>query len=632
MLGGYMGNVLRVDLSLGRISKEPLSEEMARKYVGTMGLGGRVLYDEVPPWVEPFDPANRLIFSTGPVTGSMTQTAGRHTVITKSPMTGYFGDASCGGYWGAELKFAGYDQVIVQGKATKPVYIWINDGAAEIRDASAYWGMDARETDRALCRDLGDKAVQVSCIGPAGENLVRYAAIMHDDAGRAAGRCGVGAVMGFMKLKAIAVRGHKRVPVANPDALREAILKVTSYYKESPQVQGLHAGGTPGYFAVGWSIGDSMSYNWQNENFKEFSQEKISWPGGYDLILAKTATCYTCLIACRRIANSGPDGPRKIEQGAEGVEYETLTFFGPSCGVDDVYTINKANDLCNLYGMDTISTASTIAFAMESFEKGLIDSKDTDGLALRFGNGDAVVEMVGKIARREGFGSLLAEGSRRAARTIGRGSEDFAMQVKGLEIAAHDPRAFQAGGGPHYATTVTGGRHTEGISLAFENFGAVSEPLGCPQPWDKAKSDPLQMVLVTKLFEDWVCMLNSMGYCYFSTEGRYGGKDDELNHISAYNAVTGLQMSVQDSLLVGERILNLRKAFNMRHGCTRSEDTLPKRLLTESNKRAGGAVVNLSQSLPEMYRLRGWDPATSKPTRAKLHELGLDDVAQDLWG
>lgn len=630
MLGGYMGEVLRIDLSLGKVSKEPLTEEVARKYVGTYGTGGRVLYDEVPPWVEPFDPANRLIFSTGPVTGTMTQTAGRHTVITKSPLTGYFGDASCGGYWGAELKFAGYDQLIIQGRATRPVYVWINDGAAEIRDASAYWGKDARETDRALCSDLGDKAVQVSCIGQAGENLVRYACIMHDDAGRAAGRSGVGAVMGFMKLKAIAVRGHKKVPVANPDALREAMLNVISFYRQSEQVQGMHKGGTPGYFAVGWQVGDTMSYNWQNEHYGEYDPEKISWPGGYDLILSRTNTCYTCTIACRRVANSGPDGPNKIEQGVEGVEYENMTLLGANCGVHDIYCINKANDLCNLYGLDTISTGGTISFAMECFERGLIDAKDTDGVDLRFGNGNAVVEMVGKIARREGFGNVLAEGSRRASRMLGRGAEDYAIQVKGQEMAAHDPRSFQAGGGPHYATTVTGGRHTEGISVGFENFGAVSEPLALPEPWNK--SDTLKMVMVTKLFEDWVCMLNTMGYCYFSTEGRYGAKDDELNHIKAYNAVTGLQISVQDSLLLGERVFNLRKAFNMRHGCTRAEDTLPKRLMQESNKRAGGAVVNLTETLPEMYRLRGWDPTTSKPTRAKLHELDLDDVAEDLWG
>jgi len=630
MLGGYMGKNLRVNLSLGRISEEPLSEEMARKYVGAYGIGGRILYDEVPPWVEPFDPANRLIFSTGPVTGATTQTAGRNTVVTKSPLTGYFGDASCGGYWGAELKFAGYDNVIIHGKAPRPSYLWISESGVELRDASTYWGMDAREVDRAMCRDLGDKKIQISCIGPAGENLVRYAAVMHDDAGRAAGRGGVGAVMGFMNLKAIAVRGHKQVPVANVDALRQTMKDITIFYRKSEMVQALHRGGTPGYFAQGWQIGDTMSYNWQNENFKGYDPEKISWPGGFDAILAGTNTCYSCALACRRVSNAGPEGPYQIEQGMEGVEYENMTMLGSNCGVDNVWALNKINDLCNLYGLDTISAGSTIAFAMECYERGLIDKKDTDGIDLRFGNHDGEIEMLGKIARREGFGNILAEGSRRAAQIVGKGAEEYAIHVKGMEIAAHDPRSFPAGGGPHYAATVTGGRHTEAITVAYENFGAVSATLGCPEPWKK--SETKQMVYVTKLYEDWTSMLNMMGYCQFSGDGAYGAKDDESNHIKAYNAVTGLSISVQESLVIGERVFNLRKAFNMRHGCTRAEDTLPKRLMKEANKRAGGAVVDLSETLPEFYRVRGWDPVTSKPTRSKLHELDLDDVAQDLWG
>jgi aldehyde:ferredoxin oxidoreductase len=306
-----------------------------------------------------------------------------------------------------------------------------------------------------------------------------------------------------------------------------------------------------------------------------------------------------------------------------------MTMLGSNCGVDNIWALNKINDLCNLYGLDTISAGGTIAFAMECFERGLIDKKDTDGLDLRFGNADVEIELLGKIARREGFGNILAEGSRRAAGIIGNGAENYAIHVKGMEIAAHDPRSFPIGGGPHYAATVTGGRHTEAITVAYENFGAISAALGCPEPWKK--SDTKQMVYITKLYEDWTAMLNMMGYCQFSGDGAYGAKDDELNHVKAYNAVTGLQISVHDSLVIGERVFNLRKAFNMRHGCTRSEDTLPKRLMKESNKRAGGAVVDLSETLPEFYRIRGWDPATSIPTRDKLRELGLDDIAEDLW-
>jgi aldehyde:ferredoxin oxidoreductase len=628
MLGGYMGKILRVNLSTGKIWEQEEDEAFLIKYVGGYGTAGRILYDEVEPWIEPFDPENRLILTTGPVTGTAAQTAGRFTAVFKSPLSGYFGDSSCGGFWGPELKFSGYDMIVFTGRAPKPVFLYVDDGKAELRNASPYWGMDARNVDRAIKRDLGDKKVQVACIGPAGENLVRYAAIMHDEANRAAGRMGGGAVMGYKNLKAVAVRGHKKVPVADEDKLIAIMKEVTQFYAKDEGVKSFRAGGTPGYFATGWHIGDTGAYNWANEHWKEFDPETLSWPGGFEKILAGNRSCYNCAIACRRVSRKGEGKYALEEDNVEGPEYETQTMAGSICGITDIYALNKINDLCNLYGLDTISAGSTIAFAMELYERGIIDKNDTDGIELRFGNADAEIEMLKKITYREGFGNILAEGTRRASRMIGRGAERYAIQIKGVELAAHDPRAFQ-GGGPHYAATISGGRHTEGITVIWEPLGNPYPEIGITSPIDPKTTEGKGRL--AKLLEDWWCFINIGGWCLFSSDVlRYCGKMSY--YTETLTAVTGVHFTVQDAMIAGERVFNLRKAFNMRHGCTREEDTLPERLLTEPNKRAGGTVVKLEQTLPQYYRERGWDPEKSLPTKEKLRELGLEDIAEDLWG
>jgi aldehyde:ferredoxin oxidoreductase len=621
-----MGKILWIDLTRRKTWVEEPGEAFYRKYIGTYGTGGKILYDYVEPWVDAFDPLNLLIFSTGPVTGTITQTAGRHTMIGKSPLSGYFGDASCGGFWGPELKFAGYDMIVVTGRAQEPVYVWINDGDVEIRPGRAYWGMDARAVDRALKRDLGDKRAQVCCIGPAGENLVRFAAVMHDDAGRAAGRLGLGAVMGYKRLKAVVVRGHKKVPVADEDRLKELMKDIAKYYATNEAVRNFHDGGTSGYFLTGYEIGDTPAFNWNDREFGPYNPEKIGYPGEFEKILAGRRSCYTCGIACRRVSGSGPEGVYHIEDQVEGAEYENMSMLGSDCGIEDVYALNKANDLCNLYGLDTISTGATIAFAMECYERGIISKEDTDWIELKFGNSDALLAMIDKIARREGFGDILAEGARRAAKIIGNGAEKYAIHVKGVEIAAHDPRAFQ-GGGPHYATTVTGGRHTEGIPIGVEVF----------EPWPEFGYTEIQDRFSTKgkgrlakLVQDWWCFINLGGWCLFAADSpRYMGQFKK--YVEVFTAVTGMPVTLQDALHIGERIFNLRKAFNMRHGCTRAEDTLPERLLKEPNPRAQNAVVKLDEMLPEYYRERGWDPKTSKPTPEKLKELGLEELIPDLW-
>ncbi len=382
--GGYVGRALRIDLTRRKSLIQPLSSEYAFKYIGGYGIGGRILYDEVPPWVEAFDPQNLLIFCTGPVNGTPTPVAGRHSVVTKSPLTGFFGDANAGGFWGAELKAAGYDMIVVSGRAQKPTYLFIRDGEVRFGDASPYWGMNARDADRSLRKDLGDDRIQVSNIGQAGENLVRFAGILTDEANRIAGRCGVGAVMGFMRLKAVAVRGTGRVRVADPEEFRKISNDVIKFVREDKNVQMFSKGGTPHYFGPLWQIGDTPGFNY---SARPLDPEPLSWPGGYETILSGTRSCYPCPIGCRRISTV-TEGPYAFEPKVEGPEYETVSMLGSNCGVSDPRAVAKANDLCNLYGLDTISTGGTIAFAMECFERGLLTKEDTDGLDLRFDRED----------------------------------------------------------------------------------------------------------------------------------------------------------------------------------------------------------------------------------------------------
>jgi aldehyde:ferredoxin oxidoreductase len=613
LIGGYVGRILRVDLWRKKAVGEPLSKEVAVKYVGGYGLGGRILYDEVPPWVAPLDPENRLLFATGPLTG-IAPIAGRYCVITKSPLTGYFGDANSGGLWGAELKRAGYDVIILSGRSFEPIFLFVSDGKCEIHSAKQYWGLNAREGDRAIRKDLGERDAKAATIGIAGENLVRFAGITNDEANRMAARCGVGAVMGFKKVKAVVVRGDKSIEAADPDALKKINREIVRRVKSDQFLLSFTKGGTPSLFEMVWEIGDVPAYNWSRGDFGgqgDPAVPKISYPGGYEAILSGIRACHNCPIACRRIC-SVKEGPYAFEDNVEGPEYETQAAFGPNCGIEDIKVIAKLNDLCNLYGLDTISAGSTVAFAMECFERGLIDTGDTDGIDLRFGNGESAIEIIHKIAKREGFGNILAEGTRRAARIIGAGAEAYAIHVKGMEIAMHDPRAAQ-GIGVHYACAPTGGRHTEGLTLAAEMAG------------DRFSTEG--KAALAKSVEDWAAFYNAAGFCHFALEFNAYTKDSA---IETFNVVTGVALSYNQAMLIGERIFNLKRAFNMKHGATSQEDTLPDRLLKQTAK--SKTVCNLSAMLPEYYKIRGWDMKSGKPTVEKLLQLGLDYTVKDLWG
>lgn len=427
-----MGKILKINLSTRKILETDLPREWPRAYVGGVGFGARILYDEVNTWVAPFDPDNRLIFAQGPLSGTFAPTASRYSVVTKSPLTGYFGDASGGGFFPSELKRCGYDAIVFVGRADRPTLLLISDGRCELRDASAYWGMNAREADRAIIKDLGDRSYKACTIGRAGERLVRFAAIMNDEADRAAARCGVGAVMGSKNLKAIVVRGHMQPKVSDPTALKSLLVEITNYVKTNKNVVSFTVGGTPGAFTFFYQLGDVPIHNWSGSTFgpSDAFAEKVAYPGGYGNILLKNRTCYSCPISCRRVSK-GISGPYGVEEGVEGPEYETVASFGPNCGISEPEVIAKANNLCNEYGLDTISAGGVIAFAMECFEKGILTEEDTRGIKLRFGEGEALLEVLRMIGEREGLGDILAEGVRRASRLIGGGQRSTRYTPKG---------------------------------------------------------------------------------------------------------------------------------------------------------------------------------------------------------
>jgi aldehyde:ferredoxin oxidoreductase len=628
-LFGYAGKILNVELTRGKISASPLSRELAEKFIGGVGIASRILYDTVPPWVGAFDPLNQLIFTTGVMTGTRVPCVGRYFVAAKSPLTGYFGDSNAGGFWGAELKFAGYDAIVLSGKAPKPVYLWINDGEVRIEDATAYWGMNTREADRAIRKDLGDRNIKVADIGDAGENLVRFASIMSEDAGRAAGRCGMGAVMGFKNLKAIAVRGHNSIPVADDEALKKKATELIKMLKEDDKTTGYTAKyGTSGYYSSCVELGDSPVRNWTKGYFED--EEKISGApgGGCQEILTGRRACIYCPIGCRRVVTV-KDGPYATEPNVEGLEYESLAALGGDCFVSDIKAIAKANDLCNLHGLDTISTGATVAFAMECFENGIITKEDTEGIDLRFGNAEALVMLVDKIARREGVGRVLGEGTRRAAHVLS-GAEGYAIHVKGLEVAMHDPRAFPAMC-TTYAASPVGADHMEGETTFVEGLLHVPYPLleldGLDRLTAKRKAEA-----GFKVQNLWHVIGNCMGYCLIACATGATVYPLEYN-LLFFGLVTGRKMPFREAMRIGERVFNLKKAFNVRHGATRAEDTLPERFLKESHVEGGskGQVALLDEILPEYYELRGWDLKTGKPTKGKLEELELFDVARDLW-
>ncbi len=608
--GGYTGRVLRVDLSTGGVKEETLKDDYLRKWIGGSSLGAKMLYDELDPSVGALEPDNILVFMNGPLTGTMCPSCGRYCVCTRSPLTGIWAEAHSAGYWGPELKFAGFDGIIIKGRAQRPTYLWIRDGACELRDASRIWGMDTYETEDALRQELQDPKTRVACIGQAGERLSRISAIMNDK-GRAAGRCGVGAVMGSKNLKAVAVRGTKMIvyPVAKEAMLKDYLRKLYVTIRSHPTVQIYASYGTDGIMSMMHEYGDVPIKNFTRgewaDGVKSLCGETMS-----KTILEKQYACYRCIIACGREIKI--DGGKYGSLRGAGPEYETASAFGMMLMNSDLEAVSKANDLCNRYGLDTISTGNTIAFAMECFEKRLITREEV-GVDLRWGNADAMLEIVRMMGERRGFGALLGEGVKRAAEKIGKGAEDFAIHVKGLEMPMHDPRAFK-GMGLQYATSHRGACHLRGMFYHIEQGERIPD-LGIHKRYERFTVDDKAAPVIA--MQNWHDVLDSLIMCKFAIV-------PPASVVAMLSMVTGWDIKLPEVIRAGERAYNLKRLINARYGMTQRDDTLPKRILTEPLQDGGsrGMVVELERMLPDYYRLRGWD-TKGVPTAEKLKELGL---------
>ncbi len=613
MMYGWTGTVLRINLTTRQVTKEPLREDWARDYIGGRGLGAKYLFEEIDPKVDPFSPENKLIFATGPLTGTNASCGSRYMVVTKGPLTNTITTSNSGGHWAPELKAAGYDTIIVEDRAASPCYLWIYDDQVEIRDASFLWGKTVWETEEHLRKELGVPDAIIASIGPAGEKLVRFAAILND-LHRAAGRSGVGAVMGSKNLKAIAVRGTGGVRLADPKAYMEAQWAMKVKLRESPVTsQGLPIYGTEVLVNVINEHGALPTRNHQQSVFEQ--AEDISGETLTETRLVANKACFACTIACGRVATLPGEAagkylvdthPHNWKIAGEGPEYEAAWAMGAECGVGDLDALIKANWLCNELGMDAISFGATVAAAMELYEKGVVSLAET-GIPLNFGSAEALIAMAEQTAYREGFGNELAEGSKRMTAKYGR--PELFMGVKGQEFAAYEARAIQ-GMGLGYATSNRGACHLKAYTVA-------AEILGLPRQMDPRATEG--KAEITKLFQDATSTVDATGLCQFLTFGI--GLEEILPQLSA---ATGVSYTLEDLLKIGERIWNLERLWNERAGFTGKDDTLPKRILEEPipSGPAKGQVNKLGEMLPEYYRLRGWD-AEGRITREKLKELGL---------
>lgn len=607
---GSWGQILRVNPSTGAVIRQPFPETDRRSYLGGAGLAARILYDETGAATEPLGPDNPLVFAVGPFTGTRIPMTGRHHVAARSPLTGLWGESDCGGAWGWELKAAGWDALVVTGQAAKPVYIWIDGDKVEIRDAAHLWGVDCYAIEGQVRAETSPQA-QVTSIGPAGERLVLLAAIMADGThGRAAGRCGMGAVMGSKRLKAIAVRGARRVAVHDDEALKASLRQAV------PMIKGgttrMHNYGTIGGLESIHSIGDLPIKNWRLGEWTDGARA-TSGPRLAETIGNGNYACKGCMVGCGREVKVTA-GPYAGVDGA-GPEYETAAAMGSLCMNDDLEAIAAANEVCNRLGIDTISAGAAIAFAMECREKGLL--ADEDGLDLSWGSGATVVELCGRIGRRQaGLGELLGHGVRWAAREIGGLAVEYAVHSKGLELPMHDPRAY-FGMGASYATSPRGACHLAGLTHAFERARALEE-YGFPEPHDRFAGERKGELAASS--QDLMCLLDSLKICKFAM---FGGLSPTLL-LGWLNAVTGWDMDLPEFKRTGERISNLKRLFSVRLGATRKDDTLPPRILTLKRGGVGApdALPPLGRMLADCYQHRGWDEF-GVPTAQTLERLGL---------
>ena len=608
--GGYWKKILEINLSAGKISTLVPEEALYSDYLGGSGIAAKLLYDLTDEKTDPLGEENPLIYMTGPFTGTRVPTSGRHQITAKSPLTGIFGEGDAGGAWGAMLKKAGWDGIIITGKAQSPVYIVIENEHVRIEDAQKLWGRSTFDTEDAI-RELHGKKTEVSCIGPAGERLTPVASIAQggEDA-RMVGRCGLGAVMGSKKLKAIAVIGDKNVPIADPerfDRQQKAILPQIVENTKAMNLLGT-AGGTVG----AEKSGDLPIQNWRRGGWSEV--EQIGGQRMADTILKKNYYCSSCPIGCGRHVEI-TEGAYAQVCGA-GPEYETLGMMGGACLVSDLNAITYAADLCNRAGLDTIEAGSAIAMIMECYEQNLISLEELDGIDAAWGSATALVELTRKLCDSEGVGKLLGLGVRGIAQKLGKGSEEYAIHVKGLALPAHDPRCFNSMA-VGYATSNRGACHLQGASYFFEKTATMPE-LGYTQP--QAKHEEKGKGKLNFHAQNIMAILDSLKMCKFAL---YGGV--HLKEMREWIAsVIGREISQEELLAIGERIYNLKRMYNVRCGITAKDDTLPERILKTPRKDEGTGeyLPSLDNMLKEYYQERGWD-SNGIPSKETLLRLGL---------
>jgi len=607
---GYAGRILHVDLSSGKIWTEPLKEELAKKYIGGIGLGMRLLLDHSQPGVDPFDPENPLVLATGPLSGSMVPTGGNgHAFVSKSPQTFAMGEAKSHGHFGTAMKRAGYDAIIFHGKSEKPVYLWVDDDAVQIMDAKHLWGKSTFETEDAIRNELKDYYIRVASIGPAGEKLVRIACIMNDRS-RAAGRCGMGAVMGSKNLKAIAIRGSKDVKVANQERFLE-LVKVQHERMKGPAARKYRTLGTPENVLVLQKLGAMPTNNFTRATFD--AADKISGEYLNERFVAKIIGCSSCAMRCEHVAVV-PEGPYKGT--TTRIEYEPLWAIGPNCGVGNLDAILKGMDLSNYYGVDAISIGGIVGFAMDLYEHGLVGKEELGGLELNFGNHEAMLEMIKRISLREGFGDVLAEGVKLAAEKIGKDAPNYAVHIKGVEMTGYDIRGLKTAA-LGYAVSFRGADHNR--------HGAYGPDVGGKVNRFKAEKGRGKLVKET---EDLYTIIDSLIVCKFSRGTYFEGYKDLA---ALYSAVTGIEMTPEELQRAGERINNLGRLFNIREGLTRKDDTVPWKVMNVPIPDEGvakGSFVSqedLDLLLDDYYEVRGWTK-DGIPTVEKLNEIGMEDL------
>lgn len=631
---GYHRKILHADLTSGELWIEEPDEEFYRHYMGGSNFGLYYLLNHMPAGVDPLGPDNVLTLMLSVLTGAPFSGQSRVTASAKSPLTGGIGDSQAGGFFPAEFKFAGFDGAVIYGQSDHPVYLWLHHGEAELRDARELWGLGAWDTETTIREELDDDRIEVACIGPAGENLVRYAAIMNMR-NRACGRTGMGAVMGSKNLKAVAVRGQARVEVADQKAVKRIAAHGAKELKANPDMDSLAEFGTAGGVMSQQFAGGLPTRNYQSGHFE--GAEAISGERMAETILVERDTCYACVVRCKRVVEAHRGQPiGDVEPELGGPEYETVSTFGSYCEIDDLVAISKANALCNDYGLDTIACGATIAWAMECFEAGLLDTEDTDGLELRFGNAAAMVEAVERVAHRRGrLGDLLAEGSAAAAAQVGPEAEARVVAVKGSELPAHMPQVKRSMG-LIYAVNPFGADHQSSEHDPMYEPGGGDLYLGRLAELgltDPVPSDDLgpEKVRFTALTQYLYSLLDVLCLCQFDW-GPAWQLYGPTPLVEVVQAVTGWDVDLDELMTVGARRVNLLKACNAREGFTRAEDTLPPRVFEPLSGGASDGFTftreELEMALDEYYAFSGWDVETGNPTPERLAELDLDWITE----